>query len=341
MVADNPSQRQASLSEKPLDISAIRISDPPLDMAVKTADKSWANPQGQPLPLQQHSGYGLAAMESGATVRQLLITGEHNQPLAKAMIMDKRIAGLIHFSTIFRGPVWLAPELSPKDKATICKAVSLDYQKWRWQFLSMQPECDVSSPEAAALKTAGLKRVMSGFSTAWLDLRPDTDTIRNGLNGKWRNQLVKAEQLEADLQINIGGSKRRHFDWLLEREVAHQSIKGYQAMPISWLDSWIAASKQTDAGVLSVTIIEGGLKIAGGLFLLHDNSATYHIGWTGTRGRKICAQNLLLWHAIKALKKRGIQFLDLGGMNSETLAGIARFKLGTGAKPIQLSGAWM
>lgn len=341
MVADNHSQRQASLSETLLDTAAIHISDVPLAVAIKTADQRWAAPMGQPLPLQQHAAYGLAAIETGAVVRQLFITDTNQQPLAKAMVMDKWIAGFIGFSTIFRGPVWLAPNISTPNKATICKAISLDYPKWRWRFLSMQPECDKSSPEARALKGVGLKRVMTGFSTAWLDLTPDQDLLRKGFAGKWRNQLVKAEQLQASLQINIGGHKRRHFDWLLEREVAHQNIKGYQAMPVTWLDSWLRASQQTDAGVLSITIIENGLKIAGGLFLLHGNSATYHIGWTGNRGRAICVQNLLMWKAIIALKKRGIQFLDMGGMNSDTLAGIARFKLGTGASPIQLSGAWM
>ena len=81
--------------------------------------------------------------------------------------------------------------------------------------------------------------------------------------------------------------------------------------------------------------------MAGALFLLHGNSATYHIGWAGDYGRKLNAQNRVLWEGVLALQEKGISFLDLGGLNTADLAGIARFKLGLGATPITLAGAFI
>lgn len=37
---------------------------------------------------------------------------------------------------------------------------------------------------------------------------------------------------------------------------------------------------------------------------------------------------LVLWRAITELKKRGIAWLDLGGINPEDAAGVTEFKLG-------------
>lgn len=42
---------------------------------------------------------------------------------------------------------------------------------------------------------------------------------------------------------------------------------------------------------------------------LHGNSATYLIGWNGDVGRKLKANQFLLWNSIVILKK-----MDLGGL---------------------------
>jgi len=47
---------------------------------------------------------------------------------------------------------------------------------------------------------------------------------------------------------------------------------------------------------------------------------------------------LLLWRGIAALKDAGTVWLYLGGIDTESTPGIARFKLGLGATPFTLSG---
>ncbi|MEM7058470.1 MAG: GNAT family N-acetyltransferase, partial [Pseudomonadota bacterium] len=80
--------------------------------------------------------------------------------------------------------------------------------------------------------------------------------------------------------------------------------------------------------------------IAAMLFRLHGRRATYHIGWTGPEGKRLNAHNLLMWTAMTRLPKAGVERLDLGGLNTEDVPGIARFKLGSGARPVTLHGTW-
>ena len=48
------------------------------------------------------------------------------------------------------------------------------------------PELPNTPDNQLAFKKAGYRRVMSGFSTAWLDLRPTAEELRVALKGKWR-----------------------------------------------------------------------------------------------------------------------------------------------------------
>ena len=296
-------------------------------------------PADIPLPLQQHPAYGLAAASLGGNPQRLLVHSG-DELLASAVMMHRRFFGLINFTTLFRGPVWLEPAQADGEKVAILQAISQQYPKWRWRFLALQPEQADGPATRSMMTSAGLARVMGGFATAWLDLRPPAATLRANMNGKWRNQLVKAEK--AKLTVSTGGSKARHYGWLLEKETAQRSNRGYSALPAEFITRYCTAMAGSGKpAALSISLLEGRDKIAGGLFLLHGNSATYQVGWTGQRGRQLCAQNLVIFEAVKALKALGISFLDMGGMNSDTMAGIARFKLGCGAAPHLLSGSWM
>ena len=81
-----------------------------------------------------------------------------------------------------------------------------------------------------------------------------------------------------------------------------------------------------------------GRTVAAILVFLHGASATYQVGWTSDKGRKLAAHHQLLWRAMLSLKERGIKDLDLGGVNDESAAGIKRFKTGLGGEEVALVG---
>ena len=295
--------------------------------------------QGRPIPLQQHPVYGLALQSYGADAQQIQFS-HAGTLLGTALIIQRKFFGVFRAATLFRGPLWHSADLSVTTKLACYAKLRAAYSPWRWNFLVQLPEAPADNETLAAFKQIGMKQIMSGFSTAWLDLRPEEESLRAGLKGKWRNQLVGAEK--SALSISVGGRKPQAYDWLLKQEKSQRDNRRYQATPLGLVPAFLAsATPRSRTSVISVAAILNRKKIAGALFLVHGNSATYHIGWAGEEARALNAQNLVLWQGILALKNKGIKFLDLGGLNTVDLAGIARFKLGTGATPLTLAGGYI
>jgi lipid II:glycine glycyltransferase (peptidoglycan interpeptide bridge formation enzyme) len=93
--------------------------------------------------------------------------------------------------------------------------------------------------------------------------------------------------------------------------------------------------------MLTVRADMGRDRVAGMMFLIHGEAATYQVGWNGDVGREQNAHNLILWRAIEELRERGVRQLDLGGVNTTRSAGIARFKMGTGGQVLTCAGTFI
>ena len=80
---------------------------------------------------------------------------------------------------------------------------------------------------------------------------------------------------------------------------------------------------------------------AGILIVQHGKSCTYQLGWNSPAGRRIYANNFLLWNAIIDMKKRDCLWFDLGGIDKKNTPGIAKFKRGLGGEEYTLVGEWV
>ena len=117
-------------------------------------------------------------------------------------------------------------------------------------------------------------------------------------------------------------------------------------MPVEMTERWQDAKAEGARGdkAAGLAVYRADLKrdaAAGMLYLIHGTRATYHVGWTSDEGRTNAAHNLILWTAMRDLKARGVTVLDLGGVNTQSGAGIARFKLETGGAVLQRAGAFV
>lgn len=300
----------------------------------------WGNSLAdRPLPLQQHWAYGRALKAIGVPV-ELWQARQDDKLEAFALVAKRRFFGLVEVASMMRGPVWTRSADS-EETIALMAAFRAQARPWRWRFLAQQPELEESQETLSAIREAGLSRVMTGYSTPWLDLAPDVASLRAGLDSKWRNQLGRAE--DAHLSISLGGRKPNQYAWLIEKEAEQRKGRGYQGVPLGLVPLYADAVEEETQGqaVLSVTALSGRRKIAGALFLLHGNSATYHIGWASEEARAVNAQNRVIYEGMLALKEKGIRFLDLGGIDTASGAGIARFKLGTGAHTVTLAGTFI
>jgi hypothetical protein len=67
-------------------------------------------------------------------------------------------------------------------------------------------------------------------------------------------------------------------------------------------------------------------------FVRHGATATYHLAWGSDAARAAGVHPVMLTRAAEALVAEGVRWLDLGSVDSEAAPGLARFKLGTGAR---------
>lgn len=220
--------------------------------------------------------------------------------------------------------------------------------------VSMLPRCLIPDPEALLQRLPpgpailspetpcpdlvhhGAVPVMTPGTVALLNLTRDFDQMRKGMDQKWRNRLRHAEK--SGLRITCQPMPSDPGHWLLRAETAQARKLGYRSWPTTLTCAWLRANPGASR---LFTALRGKEPIAAMLFLLHGDGATYHVGHTLDAGRAVSAHNLLLWTAMQTLARRGITRIDLGQVDTQNAAGLARFKLGSGARVHRLGGTWL
>ena len=284
-------------------------------------------------PLQQDWAYGSTMLVSGGNVIRAVIQADgHTVGLAQCVV--RRFANVGGVALCTRGPLWLAP-LSGKDKAHAYRSLRQNLPVKGLRFMFVTP----NEPISEDLGLSPFKRLMTGYSTALLDLSPSLADLRAGLDQRFRQPLGSAEK--SDLTVHRVGTNVGQYRWLLDAEQQQRDKRGFQGMPLHFVDAYIASRKQPGRNVLILRADLGRDRMAGMMFLLHGQAATYQIGWNSEAGREAHAHHLLLYQAMEALKERGIRELDLGGINTARSAGVARFKISTGATVVTFAGTYL
>jgi hypothetical protein len=268
----------------------------------------------------------------GVTVLRAMVE-DKGTPVALAQFILRRWGSVLSMALCSRGPVWLQA-MSAQDKTHVYKSMRKSLPLKGLRLVLITPE----EARSGSLGLSPWRRVMTSYATVMLDLKQSPQDLRAGLDAKWRNRLVAAEASE--LKVHRMGSNPGQYRWLLDQEEAQRQQRGFAGLPLPFFDAYIQSRKQPDKTVLTLRADLGRERVAAMMFLQHGQAATYQVGWSNEQGRQLNAHNLLLWQAIAALQQRGIQVLDLGGINTARSAGIARFKIGTGGEVLQLAGTY-
>jgi hypothetical protein len=284
--------------------------------------------------LQQDWAYGSCMKTLGVTCWRARVVSD-GQTVAQAQFIGRRLAGLVSLALCSRGPVW-AQALTAADKAEVYRLLRASLPAGRPRFAFFTPE---EPADGTALGLSRWRRVVTGYATVTLDLTQSREQLRAALDGKWRNRLVAAEG--AGLTVQRLGTNPAQFRWLLAQEDAMREQRGVEGLPAGFIEQYMTSRKSVGQTVLTLRADHQGERVAAMMFLLHGTAATYQIGWSNDTGRQLNAHNLLLWQAIEALQQRGVRLLDLGGVNTQRSAGIARFKLGTGGRVLTLAGTYL
>lgn len=184
--------------------------------------------------------------------------------------------------------------------------------------LALWPGVTVVTPEVG-VTGFGLVPLVTPMHHAVWALEGD---LRAGLAGKWRNRLVAAER--AGIRVQRGA--RGILEALLAEEAAQRRARGYRALPQAFSRALLERSLR-----LWDWQGEGGFG-AGMCFVVHGATASYHLGWASQAAKAKGVHGVMLMRAAQALRAEGVRWLDLGSVDTEAAPGLARFKLGTGAK---------
>ena len=285
-------------------------------------------------PLQQDWAYGACMKTLGVGVLRALVE-QDGTPVALAQFIIRRfVGGMASMALSSLGPVWLQP-LSGADKTRVYKALKRTMPLKNLRLIAVTPQ-EAQGPE---LGLSRWRRVMTGHSTVLLDITPGLDDLRAQLDGRWRYSLARAE--ESVLTIHRVGTNAGQYRWLLDAEMQQREQRGLHGLPLHFFDLYVPSRQQPAKTILTVRADVGRDRVAGMMFLIHGEAATYQVGWSGDMGREHNAHNLILWRAIEELRERGVRQLDLGGVNTTRSAGIARFKMGTGGQVLTCAGTFI
>lgn len=255
------------------------------------------------LPFQQSAVYARAA--GACHARTSVIDVE----AGSALVIER-----VGVRMVFRGPVW-------RD------AVGPDERRRAIRLLARRLGPTIVTPEEP-VAGFGLVPLVTPLHHAIWDLGGD---LRLGLDPRWRNHLAGAER--RGLAIVCGGPAT--LDELVAADLMQRKARGYRALPSGF-------SRALPLGSLRLWEWRQDRVLGAAMCLVrHGASATYHLAWASAAARANCVHQMMLWQATLALRAEGVRWLDLGSVDTEAAPGLARFKLGTGARLRQLGATLM
>lgn len=286
-------------------------------------------------PIEQCWSYG-DAVAAGSLYRPLRgVLRQGGRPVAMVQALVWSVGSVVQLVKVVRGPLFLGAEPGPAVRDAVFRLIRDRWSLARSEALFWTPELPDGEPATRLMRGLGMRRTVTGYTTAWLDLSTGPGALRAGLDQKWRNQLVRAERERLRIREAHGGSA---LGWLAERHDAHRRRRRFVA-PTGAFAAALAILAPRPQDVLVLLAERGSEPVAGVLFLRHGDAATYHLAWTGPEGRAANAHNRLVWAGIERLAAAGVRWLDLGGLDA-SMPGVSRFKLGLGAAPVTLTGTW-
>lgn len=274
-----------------------------------------------PLPLPQSPEFARTCDALGLPIRKMQSEVGGNVQLIW-QVQSRKLGFLGRVDMISRGPV----ARDPGDLAGWLER----FQNWQ-DGRPLLLNADGLVPQA--LRAAGFWPLMTPASLALLPLTTGPE-MRAALHQKWRNRLNRAEG--AGLRVTRHALSADH--WLLEAEAKQARTKRYRSLPPAFS---LAFARANPGKAQLWEVRQWGEPLAAMLMLRHGRMATWQMGHVTTAGRKLNAMNLALFTAMTALADQGHETLDLGTINTQDSAGIARFKLGTGALTHRLGGSWL
>lgn len=292
--------------------------------------------------LTQSFAYGEAMLLTERWRPQFGLIERDDRPVGLVMALEKKLLSLATVVKIHRGPLWLAEGLEPAVMEAGLRALRQRYPARLVRWVTFLPELPAGTESTALLTRCGWRPTSDDpYRTIWVDLEPEPDILRQRLRRNWRHHLKQAEGAGLTVENH---PEHAGLPWLIERYLDDRQARGYRGPsgPLAVrLRNALHKNANPHYGALLLRALDSAGQPQAGVFMLrHGLSATYQIGWNSPEGRRNHAHQLLLWQAMLALRTRGVRWLDLGGINPASAAGVTDFKRGLGGDEVELTGSY-
>lgn len=267
-------------------------------------------------PLAQHP-FQAAALARIGVPAAMCVLGRGRGASGQALVIRRPLGGLVS-----RGPVWAAPP----DPAQQTQALRL-----------LAPRLvEAEGPDCPALRLAGFRMIITPAHMAEIDLTGTAADRLARAHPKWRAALRQAQA--ARLAVRDEPFDPARHGWFLAAEAAQRQARRYRALPLAIVAAWAALYPLCTR----LAWVDGADGPQGGMLILrHGPVASYHIGWNGPAGRAARVHHLILATMADSLAADGVRRLDLGLVDTDQAASLARFKIGCGATVRPLGGSWL
>jgi hypothetical protein len=271
--------------------------------------------------LLQLWSYGEAKFKSENWTINRVTYSFNGKVVAYVQILEKNFLKILKIYRINRGPIFLT-----KDKKliySVIKSIMSLSNILRGIFISASFELKITPSNISFINSFSPKLLGSkGYTSIWIDLKDSMEELRTKFDSKWRNMLVKSEKQEIDIKSS---SSNDFAYWLSEIHHNNMNEKSFNGLSKKMLQS-ISDQKDLNNPLVVYKALKDNIVIGSICIINHGKYATYLIGWTNYDGRKLNANYLLLWEAIKDLKLEKKLGFDLGGIDYELTPNISSFK---------------
>jgi lipid II:glycine glycyltransferase (peptidoglycan interpeptide bridge formation enzyme) len=276
-----------------------------------------------------------AVKRANGWVSTRAIAQAHGQPVA-AQLLVRHLGPLrIGLAYAARGPLAPAP-LDAEALTAFTRAARIEARRVGASHVRIDPE--VEDPDgvlAAALRRLGWQpaKEIQPTATRTLDLTGEEADIWQGIHRKWRQSIRKASR-DGSIVVEAGPERLGDFHRI------HAGTMARVGLPVRSRESFealYAAFAAEGRAHLSFTESPSDGTTSTILLLGWGDRVVDLYGGTTAAGRRLRANYLIKWEAIRAAKAAGYRLYDLWGLPSERVAG---FKAGWGGREVQYVGTW-
>ncbi len=246
-------------------------------------------------------------------------------------VLIKKVAGIPAAIRVNRGPMFIEGYGSPAEQLSLVEELK---KKHGLMPVSYSTELRLTPKNLAYLTAYGYKCTKEwGYPSSIVDLSPEPEALRKNLQHFWRKNLKHAESA-VTIKIDEYDSEeiiKTYMDFL-----AYRQIPGIPEHILRYLFSL----KNPPLIVLTAHNDKGEM-IADKVLYVHGRTATSFIALNTAEGRDKNARTLLIFTSALELKKRGLTYYDLGGVDDIYTEDVAKFKRGMSGTDFQLAGEFI